>query len=172
MKRIRIWGAAPEPRLEPPEYDEPTELDDVKEEVPLNLDIYVKATDETIDFMVKTKSGLKGDLQWDWAKGNHKDGSWSSEEYPSVTLSDLTGMVEHVGDLLVKFFDEKEIFDGYWHVVADAKLIFELSNIQELDDEIIEDEIDVKYLESESTVDVSFFEEVNEDGEAVESEET
>lgn len=170
MKKIQVWGAdIPEPQLEPKDHDEPTELDDAQEAIQLNLDLYIKAEEDMIDFMAKTKSGLKGDLQWDWARGRRKDGSWASETYPSVTLCDQTSLVEYVGDLLIKLFDDKKVYDGYWHVVAQAKLVFDLYNIQEVDGEVDEDGINVDYSDKDSTLSVSFFGEVDKDGNSINS---
>lgn len=164
MKQIYTWNSIPEQRLDPPDYPEPRELDDMTEELEISLDIYIEATEDMIEFLVKTKEGLKGDLQWDWARSDRKDGSWRSDEYSSVTLADYVSVVENVGDLLADDFDRRQIFSGYWHLVGYATLEFELSNILELDDEVFEDEIEVSYKAKTSKLTVKFLEEVDAEG--------
>ena len=99
----------------PPEYDEPNELE-MTEEIEIELD-----NDITIN-----EDGSWDFDNYDWANGTGRNGSWPSEEYPNITLGYSEDIMEYVDDMLESQLPDEP---GQYHISGTATLVFTITNV-------------------------------------------
>ena len=103
--------------LDPPDYDEPIEVDDEDVEVELLLDADVE---------------IDGEGNWEYLDDSYpwvdeRDLEFDSFDYPAVKLDDVTGAVEKVDELLI----EKMPFNsGKYHIKGDVILVYNISGVE------------------------------------------
>ena len=132
----------------PPEYPDPIELDDIKEEADFNLDAVIIIDDEG--------SWTYEDESYKWAQATDKEADLYSDEYPHVLLSDLTTTVENVDSLLETLLP---MTPGKYRIKGHVNLVYDLTNIfayrsehEDEEDDVIEDDIEVKFNFKESYI--------------------
>jgi len=133
---IQAWRV-PEPLLEPPEYDEPIEVDDIEGEAEFDFEISV-AVDESggIDEYDQTN---------DWGKNpNDSKGEWDTWDRPFVTFADADKICEDFFEVLFNIYSDsipKEA--GDYTMKGEASLKYIISGIQFDSDE----EYHTEYME-------------------------
>ena len=115
--------------LTPPEYDEPIQHEDSEEVVEVELNQII-----TVD--------VDGDYEWDddtyvWASPDNSNDDWRSED--GVFLDDKVGVVEHIDDLIIPNVPTRP---GKYRVTGSAKLVYDVSGIQEYRTEYGPDDYD------------------------------
>lgn len=146
----------PEPSLEPPDYKEPTEEDDVDEEIEIAFDVSV-VVDESGDVEDNDRYGS-------WCKNpDDRRGDWPSDTYSGVTLDDGGGACENFYELLYAKYEELiPKTPGSYKMSGTVHLSYKISNIQSDTDYFKEYEHDDDYSVGSDTTyftddaDVSF----------------
>lgn len=115
--------------LSPPEYDDPIEHEDSEELVEVELNQII-----TVD--------ADGDYEWDddtyvWASPDGSNEEWRSED--GVYIDDKVGVVEHIDDLIIPNVPTRP---GRYRVTGLAKLVYDVSGIQEYRTEYGPDDYD------------------------------
>lgn len=115
--------------LSPPEYDDPIEHEDSEELVEVELNQII-----TVD--------VDGDYEWDddtyvWASPDESNEEWRSED--GVYIDDKVGVVEHIDDLIIPNVPTRP---GRYRVTGLAKLVYDVSGIQEYRTEYGPDDYD------------------------------
>lgn len=111
---------AAEPNLDPPEYDEPEEVEPTQEtiEIPFDCDIVLDAEGWNYE-----------DESYDWAAGEGRNGDWYSED--GVFMNDKIGMVECIDDMLMTRLPD---ISGRYHISGIAILVFNIMGINRYSD--------------------------------------
>lgn len=102
--------------LDPPEYDEPEEIN-FTEEIEVDFDCNI--------LIEPDGSWTYEDPACPWADGSGKHGIWYTEEY-GVYLGDNNDIVEHVDDLLQTRLPDAK---GRYHISGTATLNFNVSEV-------------------------------------------
>lgn len=110
----------PEPSLDPPEYDEPEQLEDGFEQIEIPFDCIIRLNEDGWDYEDET---------YDWAAGPDRNGSWYSEY--GVFLGDKGTMVECIDDMLMTRLPEGS---GRFRISGTAILVFNVSGIDKYSD--------------------------------------
>lgn len=111
------YSSFQDPRLQPPEYDDPEEVEDVTEYVETSWDGLIVTVDS---------EGFWEYENMDWAKSpDTKSGDWQSVDYP-YTFRDPSDVVEDV-DAIVEPFIPKA--SGVYKMSADFILEYNISNL-------------------------------------------
>ena len=115
--------------LSPPEYDDSIEHEDSQELIEVELDQVI-----TVD--------VDGDYEWDddtyvWASPDGSNEEWRSED--GVYIDDKVGVVEHIDDLIIPNVPTRP---GRYRVTGLAKLVYDVSGIQEYRTEYGPDDYD------------------------------
>lgn len=111
----------PEPNLDPPEYDEPEQLDDNIEQIEIPFDCIIVLNEDGWDYEDET---------YEWAAGPDRNGAWYSAEH-GVFLGDRGTMVECIDDLLMTRLPEGS---GRYHITGTAVLAFNVSGVDKYSD--------------------------------------
>lgn len=111
----------PEPNLDPPEYDEPEQLEDESEQIEIPFDCIIRLTEDGWDYEDET---------YEWAAGPDRNGSWYSEEH-GVFLGDKGTMVECIDDMLMTRLPEGS---GRFRISGTAILVFNVSGVDKYSD--------------------------------------
>lgn len=120
----------------PPEYDEPDELESTEE----------------IEVEIDTDITMNEDGSWEYddesfADGTGTNGTWYSEDYSNVYLGDHNDIVEDIDDILMQYLPDEP---GRYHISGIATLVFTIGNIfssstyrgrDEDDDPIVDTEV-------------------------------
>lgn len=108
---------------DPPEYDEPVELDDTVDYIDVQLNADIVLDDEgSWDYLDK-------DFRWAYPMDNSN--YWHSDE-SGVYLDDWSGVVDKVGDLMEQYLIDKE--PGTYHVSGYASLCYATEGLAEYRD--------------------------------------
>lgn len=115
--------------LTPPEYDDPIEHEDSEELIEVEINQVI-----TVD--------VDGDYEWDddtyvWASPDGSNEEWRSED--GVYIDDKVGVVEHIDDLIIPNVPTRP---GKYRVTGLAKLVYDVSGIQEYRTEYGPDDYD------------------------------
>lgn len=110
----------PEPSLDPPEYDEPEELEDGFEQIEIPFDCIIRLNEDGWDYEDET---------YEWAAGPDRNGSWYSEY--GVFLGDKGTMVECIDDMLMTRLPEGS---GRFRISGTAILVFNVSGVDKYSD--------------------------------------
>ena len=139
---------------DPPEYDEPVELDEATDyiNVQLDADIVIDA-DGSWEYVDDTYS---------WACPDEKTDDWYSDE-SGVYLDDCVGVVEKVDDLMADLLPNEP---GTYHVSGNVNLYYSTTGLAEYRDYYTDEDghlcydsipandyADVHYVKEESTLD-------------------
>lgn len=122
--------------FDPPEYDEPDELESTEE----------------IEVEIDTDITMNEDGSWEYddesfADGTGTNGTWYSEDYSNVYLGDHNDIVEDIDDILMQYLPDEP---GRYHISGIATLVFTIGNIfssstyqgrDEDDDPIVDTEV-------------------------------
>ena len=111
--------AVEDPRLDPPEYDEPDVLPDTEEVAEIDLDAVIIIDDE---------GGWEyEDTSYAWAAASEDESDLYSDEYPEIMLLDHVGVVEKVDDLMLTMLPE---VPGRYRVQGTVELVFDISGVE------------------------------------------
>lgn len=128
--------------FDPPEYPEPSLLDDVEEEFQIEVDtkIVVEA-DGNWDYLDQNDT--------DWAKDEtSSDGCWYGNEY-RVKLADPVEVLEGLDDILTPYIPSKS---GTYHIRCYVDFVYELTSIYDygkFGEEEYEPDVDLDDIEAE-----------------------
>ena len=111
--------AVEDPRLDPPEYDEPDVLPDMEEVAEVDLDAVIIIDDKG--------SWDYEDTSYAWAAASDDEADLYSDEYPDIMLSDHVGVVEKVDDLMITLLPE---VPGRYRVQGTVELVFDISGVE------------------------------------------
>lgn len=139
---------------DPPEYDEPVELDEVIDYINVQLDADIVIDDDC--------SWEYVDDDYSWACPDEKTDDWYSDE-SGVYLDDCVGVVEKVDDLMADLLPNEP---GTYHVSGNVNLYYSTIGLAEYRDYYPDedghlcydsipanDNADVYYVKQESTLD-------------------
>lgn len=115
--------------LSPPEYDDRIEHEDSEELIEVEINQVI-----TVD--------VDGDYEWEddtyvWASPDESNEEWRSED--GVYIDDKVGVVEHIDDLIIPNVPTRP---GKYRVTGLAKLVYDVSGIQEYRTEYGPDDYD------------------------------
>lgn len=144
---VGAWND-PEPPIDPPDYPDPIELEDITEEIELSVDTVILLDGGGWDYEDE-KYSFAADPQ-------DSKGIWRSYEYYRVELGDPGTITEYLDDLIAPYLPGG---NGRYRIAYDATLIFELTNILQWptrdpydEGEVIQEDIEVKFLPELSTI--------------------
>lgn len=121
-KKEEITGAI-EPPIDPPEEDEPDEVD-----ADDYLDIEFK---DQVEVYEDGSIFFKGDEIPDWAKNpDERSGFWMSEEYPDLILADGEEILDDIQEILVQYIPSDV---GTYRVTGEATLHYNITGIDKYD---------------------------------------
>jgi hypothetical protein len=128
-----------EQNLEPPEYDEPIEVDNIEEEVEFNFEINIAVDGDSID---------EYDMTNDWGKNpDDPKGNWETWGRPSVVFADADKVCEDLFEVLFNVYtDSIPKQSGDYVLKGEASLKYIISEIQYDEDN---DEYYTDYMEVE-----------------------
>lgn len=144
------YSSFQDPRLQPPEYDEPEE----------------ESTEELVQFSFDELVDVDPDGSWDYEDRSYKfarnpdsyDGDWYTGDF-NVYFRDVTGVVEDMDSVLEKNMPMQA---GRYRITGDANLYYNVSGIQvytdyygldDYDQTIVQDGIDVEFNYGKSHID-------------------
>lgn len=144
------YSSFQDPRLQPPEYDEPEE----------------ESTEELVEFSFDEIVDIGSDGSWEYEDRSYKfasnpdsyDGDWYTEDY-DVYFRDVTGVVEDMDSVLEK---NMPMQSGRYRITGDANLYYNVSGIQvytdyygpdDYDQTIVQDGVDVEFNYGKSHID-------------------
>ena len=144
------YSSFQDPRLQPPEYDEPEE----------------ESTEELVEFSFDEIVDVDSDGSWEYEDRSYKfasnpdsyDGDWYTGDY-DVYFRDVTGVVEDMDSVLEK---NMPMQSGRYRITGDANLYYNVSGIQvytdyygpdDYDQTIVQDGVDVKFNYGKSYID-------------------
>lgn len=137
-----------DPRLQPPEYNEPVEEDSQIETIELTL-IQVPITVDNEGYWEY------GDVQWS-RNPESANGNWYSED--NIEINTPVGIQEDVDRIIEKYIPG---YAGRYTISCDIELIYNIDNIQanydyygpdDYDRTVLTDEVEVKFNENGSVV--------------------
>ncbi|MDE6231925.1 MAG: hypothetical protein K2M60_01055 [Lachnospiraceae bacterium] len=128
--------------LDPPDYNEPTEIDPYMSEIEVEIDADIDVVaDGTFEFT---------DLTVPWAYNpDEPSGDWYDHEN-NIYLGDGSDIAEYVHDIITPRIP---VESGTYHVTGIILLVFEISNINQYN---VGTRQDPEYSNDTSYVDVSF----------------
>lgn len=144
------YSSFQDPRLQPPEYDEPEE----------------ESTEELVQFSFDELVEVDPDGSWDYEDRSYKfarnpdsyDGDWYTEDF-NVYFRDVPGVVEDMDSVLEKNMPMQV---GRYRITGDANLYYNVSGIQvytdyygpdDYDQTIVQDGVDVEFNYGKSHID-------------------
>lgn len=144
------YSSFQDPRLQPPEYDEPEE----------------ESTEELVQFSFDELVDVDPDGSWDYEDRSYKfarnpdsyDGDWYTEDF-NVYFRDVPGVVEDMDSVLEKNMPMQV---GRYRITGDANLYYNVSGIQvytdyygpdDYDQTIVQDGVDVEFNYGKSHID-------------------
>lgn len=144
------YSSFQDPRLQPPEYDEPEE----------------ESTEELIEFSFDEIVSVDSDGYWEYEDKSYNfarnpdryDGHWYTVDF-NVYFRDVTGVVEDMDSVLEKNMPMQA---GRYRITGDANLYYNVSGIQvythyygpdDYDQNIVQDGVDVEFNYGKSYID-------------------
>ena len=144
------YSSFQDPRLQPPEYDEPEE----------------ESTEELVEFSFDEIVDVDSDGSWEYEDKSYKfasnpdsyDGDWYTGDF-DVYFRDITGVVEDMDSVLEKNMPMQA---GRYRITGDANLYYNVSGIQvytdyygpdDYDQTIVQDGVDVEFNYGKSHID-------------------
>lgn len=144
------YSSFQDPRLQPPEYDEPEE----------------ESTEELVEFSFDELVDVDPDGSWDYEDRSYKfarnpdsyDGDWYTEDF-NVYFRDVPGVVEDMDSVLEKNMPMQV---GRYRITGDANLYYNVSGIQvytdyygpdDYDQTVVQDGVDVEFNYGKSYID-------------------
>lgn len=144
------YSSFQDPRLQPPEYDEPEE----------------ESTEELVQFSFDELVDVDTDGSWDYEDRSYKfardpdsyDGDWYTEDF-NVYFRDVPGVVEDMDSVLEKNMPMQV---GRYRITGDANLYYNVSGIQvytdyygpdDYDQTVVQDGVDVEFNYGKSHID-------------------
>lgn len=144
------YSSFQDPRLQPPEYDEPEE----------------ESTEELVQFSFDELVDVDPDGSWDYEDRSYKfarnpdsyDGYWYTGDF-NVYFRDVPGVVEDMDSVLEKNMPMQA---GRYRITGDANLYYNVSGIQvytdyygpdDYDQTVVQDGVDVEFNYGKSHID-------------------
>lgn len=144
------YSSFQDPRLQPPEYDEPEE----------------ESTEELVQFSFDELVDVDTDGSWDYEDRSYKfarnpdsyDGDWYTEDF-NVYFRDVPGVVEDMDSVLEKNMPMQV---GRYRITGDANLYYNVIGIQvytdyygpdDYDQTVVQDGVDVEFNYGKSHID-------------------
>ena len=144
------YSSFQDPRLQPPEYDEPEE----------------ESTEELVEFSFDEIVSVDSDGYWEYEDKSYNfarnpdsyDGDWYTEDF-NVYFRDVPGVVEDMDSVLEKNMPMQV---GRYRITGDANLYYNVSGIQvytdyygpdDYDQTIVQDGVDVEFNYGKSHID-------------------
>lgn len=144
------YSSFQDPRLQPPEYDEPEE----------------ESTEELVQFSFDELVDVDPDGSWDYEDRSYKfarnpdsyDGDWYTGDF-NVYFRDVPGVVEDMDSVLEKNMPMQA---GRYRITGDANLYYNVSGIQiytdyygpdDYDQTVVQDGVDVEFNYGKSHID-------------------
>lgn len=144
------YSSFQDPRLQPPEYDEPEE----------------ESTEELVEFSFDELVDVDPDGSWDYEDRSYKfarnpdsyDGDWYTGDF-NVYFRDVPGVVEDMDSVLEKNMPMQV---GRYRITGDANLYYNVSGIQvytdyygpdDYDQTVVQDGVDVEFNYGKSHID-------------------
>lgn len=144
------YSSFQDPRLQPPEYDEPEE----------------ESTEELVEFSFDEIVSVDSDGYWEYEDKSYNfarnpdsyDGDWYTEDF-NVCFRDVPGVVEDMDSVLEKNMPMQV---GRYRITGDANLYYNVSGIQvytdyygpdDYDQTVVQDGVDVEFNYGKSHID-------------------
>lgn len=144
------YSSFQDPRLQPPEYDEPEE----------------ESTEELVEFSFDEIVSVDSDGYWEYEDKSYNfarnpdsyDGDWYTEDF-NVYFRDVPGVVEDMDSVLEKNMPMQV---GRYRITGDANLYYNVSGIQvytdyygpdDYDQTVVQDGVDVEFNYGKSHID-------------------